>query len=211
MQSTLLLLAPILFAASLYMTLSRVVVAIQGQKHSPIATRWLTRIFVTGDVFSFLVQASGAGLRVQAGNADSDTDPNLGSNIIVGGLIFQIIIFALYIITIIIFNRRFRRDSYATNRAIDVPWQQSLHMLYITSALVMIRNIFRVVEYVMGSDGYLLGVEWGVYVFDASLMALTMGLYFWWYPRKIRQALRARSVVASTEEESEMTDRKPMV
>jgi hypothetical protein len=190
------------------MTLSRVVVAVQGRKHSPIAARWLTRIFVFGDVFSFIVQSSGAGLRIQAGNGKSDIDPKMGSNIIVGGLIFQIVIFAVFIITIIIFNHRVRRDSHTTDRAIDVPWQQTLNMLYITSAFVMVRNIFRVAEYVMGTDGYLLSVEWGVYVFDASLMALTMAWFFWRYPHKIKRTLKHRDGVAGLEE-SEMINRKP--
>lgn len=193
MQSTLLLLAPILFAASLYMTLSRVVLAVKGSKFSPISPRWLTRIFVFGDVFSFLVQASGAGLRVQAGSGDSDVDPNLGSNIIVAGLIFQIIVFGVFILVSVVFNMRFRKSSSPSPPASDVPWQQVLNMLYITSVFVMVRNIFRVVEYVMGSDGYLLSVEWGVYVFDAALMTLTMLWFLWQYPHRLKKALKGTS------------------
>lgn len=199
MQSTLLLLAPILFAASLYMTLSRVIVSVHGHKCSPVAPRWLTRVFVAGDVFSFIVQASGAGLRVMSGNGKSDIDPNLGSRIIVGGLIFQIIIFGFFIITTAVFNRRFGRESGAISQDNDIPWQETLNMLYVTSAFVMVRNMFRVVEYAMGSDGYLLRVEWGVYVFDASLMILTMAWYLWRYPYKVKQALRPRDRVISME------------
>ncbi|KAM0328815.1 hypothetical protein ACHAQA_005230 [Verticillium albo-atrum] len=187
LQSTFLLLAPILFAASLYMTLSRVIRAVDGGHCSIIRPRWLTRIFVFGDAFSFLVQASGAGLRVQAGTGNSDMDPNLGSNIIVGGLIFQIIIFAIFIFTALQFNRRFKRDANVA-LARDIPWQSSLNMLYITSAFVMVRNIFRVAEYAMGSDGYLFTIEWGVYVFDAALMTLTMAAFLWWYPSKLKNA-----------------------
>lgn len=200
-QSTLLLLAPVLFAATLYMTLSRVIIAAGGQKHSPIRPQWLTRIFVCGDIFSFIIQSSGAGLRIQAGNG-SDIDPNLGSNIIIGGLIFQIIIFAIFVTTMLIFNRRFRHDAYGIGRAVDVPWQQTLHMLYATSALVMIRNIFRVAEYVMGSDGYLLSVEWGVYVFDATLMASTMALFWWWFPKGVKQALKSHDRIISMESQA---------
>lgn len=191
LQSTFLLLAPILFAASLYMTLSRVIRAVDGGASSLIRPAWLTRIFVSGDIFSFLVQASGAGLRVQAGTGNSDTDPNLGSNIIVGGLIFQIAIFGIFMAAALVFNRRFRGTRGTVRTA--VPWQQSLSMLYVTSAMVMIRNIFRVAEYAMGSDGYLLGVEWGVYVFDASLMTVTMAWFLWRYPSKLKTALKARS------------------
>ncbi|RSL62890.1 hypothetical protein CEP54_005552 [Fusarium duplospermum] len=188
LQSALLLLAPILFAASLYMTLARVVRAVKGAPFSIIAPRRLTRIFVFGDVFSFIVQASGAGLRVQAGN-NPDIDPNLGSNIIVGGLIFQIVIFGVFIVTALIFNSRFRRHVAGGAVVYDVPWQESLNMPYVTSMMIMVRNIFRVVEYAMGSDGYLLSVEWGVYVFDASLMTLTMAWFFWRYPSQLKRAI----------------------
>lgn len=193
MQSTLLLLAPILFAASLYMTLSRVVLAVDGAQYSPITPRWLTRIFVFGDVFSFIVQSSGAGLRVQAGSGDSDTDPNLGSNIIVGGLIFQIIVFGVFVLISVVFNVRFRKAHSTHRLSVEVPWQGILNMLYITSGFVMIRNIFRVVEYVMGSDGYLLSVEWGVYVFDAALMTLTMLWFLWRYPHTLKKALKGQA------------------
>lgn len=39
-------------------------------------------------------------------------------------------------------------------------------MLYATSGLIMLRNIFRVVEYAMGQEAYLLSNEWCVYIFD---------------------------------------------
>lgn len=56
----------------------------------------------------------------------------------------------------------------------------------------MTRNLFRVVEYAIGHDGYLLGVEWGVYVFDAALMTVTMGWFLWRYPSQLKLALKAR-------------------
>lgn len=170
------------------MTLSRVILAVDGAHCSIIAPRWLTRIFVFGDCFSFIVQASGAGLRIMAGQGESDMDPNLGSNIIVGGLIFQIVIFGVFITTALMFNMRFGKDRNAT-MAETVPWQGSLNMLYMTSACVMLRNIFRVVEYAMGSDGYLFTIEWGVYIFDAGLMTLTMALFWWWYPSQLKAAI----------------------
>ncbi|KAL1602401.1 hypothetical protein SLS60_005817 [Paraconiothyrium brasiliense] len=185
LQSTFLLIGPILFAASLYMTLSRVIRAVDGGESSIITPRWLTRIFVFGDVFSFLIQVSGSGLRVQAGTGKSSIDPKLGSYVIVGGLVFQIIIFGLYIVTTAMFHCRFTRSNVAS-QAIGIPWRSTLHMLYITSVLVMVRNIFRTVEYAMGNNGYLLGVEWPVYVFDASLMTLTMACFLWQYPNQLR-------------------------
>ena len=59
MQSTLLLVAPALFAASIYMELGRIIHLVKGQKHSLIRVNWMTKTYVAGDVLSFLMQASG--------------------------------------------------------------------------------------------------------------------------------------------------------
>ncbi|VUC35075.1 unnamed protein product [Clonostachys rosea] len=197
LQSIFLLLGPILFAATLYMTLSRIIRVVDGAQFSLIRLSWLTKVFVFGDVFSFLIQSSGAGLRVQASSGSSNSNPNMGTNIIVGGLIFQIVIFSLYIAAGIVFNVRFKNHS-ASARASHIPWQENLIMLYVTSAFVMIRNIFRVAEYAMGSSGYLLGIEWGVYVFDASLMTLTMAWFFWRYPSSLQERNKEASASYSS-------------
>jgi hypothetical protein len=55
----LILLAPPLFAASIYMTLGRVTVKLRAEKQSIVPVRILTKVFVTGDVISFLLQAGG--------------------------------------------------------------------------------------------------------------------------------------------------------
>lgn len=58
-QSVFLLVAPALFAASVYMVLGRIILLTDGESHSIIKKRWLTKFFVFGDVFSFLLQSSG--------------------------------------------------------------------------------------------------------------------------------------------------------
>ena len=58
-QTLLLLLPPSLFAASIYMVLGRIILFTNGESMAPIHANWLTKIFVIGDVFSFLVQAGG--------------------------------------------------------------------------------------------------------------------------------------------------------
>ena len=54
-----LLLAPALFAASIYMILGRIILLVEGEAHSIIKRRWLTKIFVAGDVVCFLLLAGG--------------------------------------------------------------------------------------------------------------------------------------------------------
>ena len=66
-----------------------------------------------------------------------------------------------------------------------VNWRKHLKVLYATSGLIMVRNIVRVVEYAQGNDGYLLGHEIFLYVFDAVLMFVVMAILNVWHPSEI--------------------------
>lgn len=123
-----------------------------------------------------MVQGGAAGLMV------TGKTPELGKGIIIAGLMIQIVMFGLFAITAIIFQRRI--EQFPTNESCDssIPWKKSMRMLYIVSALIMIRSCFRVVEYAMGNDGYLLGHEWTLYIFDSVLMLAVMAVYYLWYP-----------------------------
>ncbi|KAL1845228.1 hypothetical protein VTK73DRAFT_833 [Phialemonium thermophilum] len=70
-QSLLILLAPALFAASIYMLLGRTVLLLDAPQHSLIRPRFMTKVFVAGDVLSFLVQ-SGAWRKIPHTAAPSD-------------------------------------------------------------------------------------------------------------------------------------------
>lgn len=182
MQSLLLLLAPALFAASIYMVLGRIIRLTDGESHSIIRARWLTKIFVAGDVMSFLAQSAGGGMLSKAKDED---DVKLGNWIITGGLIIQIMFFGVFIIVAGIFNYRLRKVP--TNRSLsaDIPWQRYLLVLYVASGLIMVRSTFRVVEYIGGQDGVLLSTEIYLYIFDASLMFLTLAIFNIWHPSSI--------------------------
>lgn len=55
-------------------------------------------------------------------------------------------------------------------------------MLYVVSTLIMIRSIFRVVEYIMGHNGYPLRNEWTLYIVDALLMFGVVASFAWRFP-----------------------------
>ncbi|TPX13402.1 uncharacterized protein E0L32_006132 [Thyridium curvatum] len=203
LQSIFLLLAPVLFAATLYMTLSRVILAVDGASCSIIRPRWLTAIFVTGDVVSFFIQGGGAGLLTQAKSQD---DSKRGEYIIVGGLIFQILIFGVFCATALVFNMRFRRHHHSETYR-HKPWQSVLVMLYVTSLLIMARNVFRVVEYAMGHQGYLLSNEWPVYVFDGTLMFFTMAFFALRYPSQLYGGKRVEANIELASGSSASTQR----
>lgn len=51
-----------------------------------------------------------------------------------------------------------------------IPWARCMKVLYTVSCLIMIRSIYRVIEYAQGSGGYFQSKEAFVYVCDAALM-----------------------------------------
>lgn len=58
-QAILLLVAPALFAATIYMELGRIISVVDGEGHVLIRKEWMTKLFVTGDVLSFILQGGG--------------------------------------------------------------------------------------------------------------------------------------------------------
>ncbi|KAF7557966.1 hypothetical protein G7Z17_g243 [Cylindrodendrum hubeiense] len=175
-QNSFILLAPVLFAASIYMVLRRVIIQAHGEALSIIPVKWLTKIFVMGDVVSFMVQGSAAGLMATGDNAA------LGQNIIIGGLFIQIIVFGFFMVTTVIFQTRMRKSPTTESTDPSNPWESQIYMLHACSVLILVRSTFRVIEFIMGHDGYLLLHEWPLYVFDAVLMFFVMVIFFVRYP-----------------------------
>lgn len=176
-QSTLILVAPALFAASIYMTLGRIIRGVHAQHLSMIAVKWLTAIFVCGDILSFVVQSGGASLMVIG-----DNNMQMGENVILGGLIIQIIMFGLFLVVTAIFHSRLRQrptERFAGDRR---KWESLMVMLYACSVFIFVRSVFRVIEYAMGQTGYPLEHEWTLYVFDALLMFGTVVAFAWRFP-----------------------------
>ncbi|KAM7195855.1 RTA1 like domain containing protein [Rhypophila sp. PSN 637] len=169
-QSLLILLAPALFAASIYMILGRLIHTLRADSYSLVPLKWLTKVFVTGDVISFLTQSMGGGIQA-AGSLELY---DIGEKVIIAGLFVQIVVFGFFVVTSVVFHRRI--VARPTQQAVEgvVPWRKYLWILYAVSVLIMVRSIFRVVEYVQGNAGYLIRREYFLYIFDAVLMFLVM-------------------------------------
>lgn len=192
-QAIFLLLPPVLFAASLYMVYSRLIRAVQGDRFSLISPRWTTWIFVVGDFLCLSIQSNGSGLLVKAKTA------TLGNYIIVAGLGIQVLMFAGFILCCLTFNMRFRAHTIQTGGVADVPWQSYLNMLYSTSLLVLARNIYRVIEFIMGQNGWLIQNEWPLFAFDGALMLLVMIIFFIWYPSQLQPSASAPMIELTTD------------
>jgi hypothetical protein len=182
-QILLILLAPIFFAASIYTFLGRLIASVDYPSLCGIRTRWLSNFFVVGDVLCFLIQVCGAGIFVSADNTREQTNEE---NVIRAGLALQVVILIIFITFAIVFDVIVVKEGYpgSTNR--NSRLFPKMVILYLCSTLIMCRNIFRLVEFGQGEDGYLMAHEWPVYVLDIMFMAFVMVLTLGWYSGEVR-------------------------
>ncbi|KAH6888449.1 RTA1 like protein-domain-containing protein [Thelonectria olida] len=200
-QALLLLLGPPFFAASIYMVLGRLIRLLEAEKYSVVRLNWLTKIFLFGDIASIFAQAIGGGV---LSGAETSKDRDKGEMIIIIGLWIQLIFFGVFIIAIVIFHRRIHRDPTSASLKLHLPWKRLLIVLYVSSALIMVRSIFRVIEYIMGDDGALMAKEVYLYLFDATLMFIVAVGFNVFHPSSIINA-KTMQRLQSVDSENEMS------
>ncbi|CAE6473932.1 unnamed protein product, partial [Rhizoctonia solani] len=103
-MNLIILLSPCAFIAGVYMFLGRLAFHLNAVEHLALSPRWLTKIFVTSDVFTFLVQATGGGLTAM----DDPEKRDMGKKLFIGGLVAQLISFLLYTLIFVLFVNRVR-------------------------------------------------------------------------------------------------------
>ncbi|KAK4445438.1 RTA-like protein [Podospora aff. communis PSN243] len=181
-QTVLILLAPALYAASIYMILGRIMILLGAESYAFIKRSLLTKIFVAADVVSFVVQAIGGAL---ISSADTTEEVDRGKAIIVVGLFLQIIFFSLFISVTAVFHRRILSRPTRTSQEVSVPWRRYILVLYAVSVLIMVRSIFRVAEFIQGPQGTLMTNEVYLYVFDTVLMFFVSVVFNVYHPSTI--------------------------
>ncbi|KAF3921102.1 hypothetical protein AA313_de0208674 [Arthrobotrys entomopaga] len=171
LQQLLILLAPALFAASIYMTLSRIAIALHAEHFLVIRARWLTAFFVLGDVLSFLAQSAGGGMMAQK---TPEAQKN-GQHIITGGLFIQIFFFCGFIVIATIFHKRLASSPSHVQQA--MLGRKYMWTMYVANIFILIRSVFRVVEFIGPHDGPLMSHEVYLYIFDSTLMFIVVASY----------------------------------
>ena len=85
---------------------------------------------------------------------------HLGQHIIIVGLFVQIVFFGIFLLVGVTFHRRISRnptlESLRKPPSVLCYWKTLLYALYAASGLILVRSIFRTIEYIQGNAGYLL-------------------------------------------------------
>ncbi|KAI0639449.1 RTA1-like protein [Trametes polyzona] len=188
MQIVTLIISPTPLIGALFISFGRLSLRL-GQEYSRLSPGLYSRIFLTCDFVSLVIQAIGGGLAASADDADTS---KMGSNIMLGGIIFQLVSLSVFCILVVEYLvRRMQdkplrasamndRDSTQTfvapprGMAIEKPMKLLIVGLAIEVSLLYIRGIYRTVELADGWNGKIIETEWVFIVFDGIMVVATM-------------------------------------
>ena len=193
----LLIIPPSFLALVQYITLGKVV-GLVGRRFpdrklfvKPKLVIWL---FFALEITALACQGAGAGLSVSTKGV---SNLNSGRVLLLLGLVALVVLIISYLITAIYVSRS---PQYAIKSS---PSMQKLFpVLYVCTSLLLIRNIFRLVEFGQGFNGAIAAQEKYFYGFDALMIILILvintvfhfGLYLKAYPSEVKEAGQSPSV-----------------
>ena len=142
MQITTLIIAPTFFAATAYVVLGTL------KSHHPTLSRVCTRTYITifacADITSLTIQAIGGALEtIACGQTDGNTTP--GTNIMVAGIVFQLVSMTLFVAFLTTWTARALRKG-----VLGRGPMLSLGGMLGSVALIFVRSIYRMIELAQG-------------------------------------------------------------
>ncbi|KAL4779657.1 RTA1 like protein-domain-containing protein [Aspergillus varians] len=178
--------APAFLTAGIYLTFSRIVVA-YGEKISYFKPRTYTITFITFDFVALLLQAAGGAI---ASSADDDQKSmsDLGINIMIAGLAWQVVSLFIFCALAIHFFLRVRK---ATGSQFNMDFDRlrrsgyfkgSLWALTVATLVIIIRSIFRCAELSEGFDGKLANDEVTFMILEATMIGIAAILLTVFHP-----------------------------
>jgi hypothetical protein len=176
-QSMFIILPPSLYAASIYMIYGRIVLFVNAPASSIINPLKVTKIFVCGDVLAFLLQSSGGGMMAISGLA------GLGQKIVVVGLLVQLAFFGFFLYIAKTFGRRMAKSpaQYTIPKYRKHTWRSLLKLLFCAAVIIILRCLYRVVEFAQGQKGYLMEHEVFMYLTDTAPMFVVQIMFHFIY------------------------------
>ncbi len=177
-QSLFILLAPLWINAFVYMVLGRMVqFFLDDRRVYGVKAKHFTWIFVSLDILSFLVQATGG---VMASGQNAPQSILNGLHIYMGGLGLQEFIILVFASMAFTFQKKLALQQQGNLEAGEgvamtgfrSPYdaRKLLWIVYIVLGLITFRIIFRLIEFSQGINSYIPTHEWFPYVFDAVPM-----------------------------------------
>lgn len=184
--------APAFLTAAIYLTLSRIVVA-YGEKISYFKPRTYTITFITFDIIALVLQGLGGGIASSAPDDDQDMT-DLGINIMIAGLAWQVVSLLIFTAMSSYFFLRVRKAPGSHfNMKFDAlrakPYfKASLYALGLATLVIIVRSIFRCAELSEGFDGELANDEVTFMILEAAMIAIAVLCLTFFHPGLVWKA-----------------------
>jgi hypothetical protein len=166
--------APALLSAAVYLCLSRIVI-VYGAHLSYFKPRTYTVVFASCDLVSLFLQAAGGGI---AASANTESATNVGKNLMLVGLVFQVISLIVFTLAASWFAKRVWAGQGAWNPAyLDLVhsrlFRSFLIGLAVATITIFARSVYRCAELSGGFDGALFRSDQAVFMILEGLMVVT--------------------------------------
>ncbi|GJE86182.1 RTA1 domain-containing protein [Phanerochaete sordida] len=184
-QITCTIIAPTPFLAAIFILFAALSTRL-GPSYGRLTPVWYSRIFLTCDIIALAIQGTGGGIASSAADDDSKTQ-NLGSHVMLAGIIFQLIALGIFMLLAAEYFWRFLKDrpyrSTPNNNSVATlylrrHWTMRLKLFSAATAFstltLFIRAIYRVIELAGGWNGRIIGTQVYFNVLDGAMVVLAM-------------------------------------
>ncbi|KAJ8475099.1 hypothetical protein ONZ45_g15727 [Pleurotus djamor] len=177
------ILGPTPLVAANFIILGRIIAKL-GPAYSRLSPKWYTAVFLTCDIVALVIQGIGGGMASVAVN--TDRDPSTGGNVMLGGIIFQMVAIAVYAICAVEFYTRYLKDhpvrvvTQGPNESVVTRGELTKRLTIMSYALgfstlcLFIRAIYRTIELADGWTGRIITTEVYFNVLDGMMVVLAM-------------------------------------
>ncbi|KAJ5508447.1 RTA-like protein [Penicillium freii] len=196
LQEMLILSAPPLLAATVYMVLGRIIRSFDAEHLVRMSPKSITVIFVLNDVLTFCTQLGGAGVQVTG----DENIMAIGKKVVLAGLIFSLAVFCFFIWIAASLHRRLLRTPTNILAMNNLNWQRYMLAIYAACFALMLRNLVRTIQFGASKDSALNQKEVYIYVFDGFLMFFSMVVLGVYHPALLIKKARRLAKVADFHE-----------
>jgi Na+-transporting methylmalonyl-CoA/oxaloacetate decarboxylase gamma subunit len=143
-----LIICPAFISGGIYLTLKHIVLNF-GERWSRLRPAWYTYIFITGDIFSLVLQGAGGGIAATAADGSSMLD--VGTNLMIAGVIMQVVVLAIFAACVadyVIRSHRHKADLAPESIELlnDKKFRAFCAAIFIAYMGIFIRCIYRIPE-----------------------------------------------------------------
>jgi hypothetical protein len=179
-----LIISPAFVSAGIYLTLKHIVINF-GEQWSRLPPVWYTRIFITGDILSLVLQGAGGGLASTADNGSSMQDT--GTNMMIAGVIFQVVILAFFGYFLAEYTlRTYRRRDQLSVESIELFHATSFRCfmaaIIVAYVGILVRCIYRIPELTGGWRSELMRNEPEFIVLEGVMIVIAVGVLTVFHP-----------------------------